>query len=244
MRKHLVLVIDDEPAIVRLVRAKLQSDGYGVVTANRGEDGLTLLEQERPDLVVLDLMMPGMDGFETLRRIRATAQTPVILLTARAGDPDKLRGLQGGADDYITKPFNPDELSARVAAVLRRSAGAVPVARQLLAYPGVEIDLERRRVRVGGEEVRLSRTEWELLAQLAANAGRVMLHGELLTRIWGPEFRGEVHYLRTWVSRLRAKLETRPETPPLFSTFPGIGYRMEAPAPIDGGALVAEVPTP
>ncbi len=239
MRKHLVLVIDDEPAIVRLVRAKLLSDGFGVVTAANGEQGLEVLGRERPDLVILDLMMPGMDGFETLRRIRMTAQTPVILLTARAGDADKLRGLQGGADDYVTKPFNPDELAARVTAVLRRSAGATPaVARQVLTYPGVEIDLERRRVLVGGDEVRLSRTEWELLSQLAANAGRVMLHGELLTRIWGPEFRGEVHYLRTWVSRLRAKLESRPETPQLFSTFPGIGYRMEPPAdePLATGA--------
>ena len=231
MRKLLVMVVDDEPSIVRLVRAKLQTDGYAVVTAERGEQAMDLLEDQRPDLIVLDVMMPGMDGFETLRRIRARHETPVILLTARAGDADKLRGLQGGADDYVTKPFNPDELAARVAAVLRRTAGMSPGSggHQILRYPGVEIDLERRRVLVGGEEVRLSRTEWELLSQLAANAGRVMLHGELLSRIWGPEFRGEVHYLRTWVSRLRAKLEPRDETPQLFSTFPGIGYRMEAP---------------
>jgi two-component system KDP operon response regulator KdpE len=231
MRKLLIMVVDDEPSIVRLVRAKLQADGYAVITAERGDEALELLDDQRPDLVVLDVMMPEMDGFETMRRIRAIHDTPVILLTARAGDADKLRGLQSGADDYVTKPFNPDELSARVAAVLRR-AGTIatsPSSQQLLRYPGVEIDLERRRVLVGGEEVRLSRTEWELLSQLAANAGRVMLHGELLSRIWGPEFRGEVHYLRTWVSRLRAKLETREETPALFSTFPGIGYRMEAP---------------
>jgi two-component system, OmpR family, KDP operon response regulator KdpE len=229
MRKYLILVVDDEPAIVRLVRAKLQADGFAVITAGSGEEALETLERERPDLVVLDLMMPGIDGFETLRRIRAGRQTPVILLTARSGDADKLRGLEGGADDYLTKPFNPDELAARVTAVLRRTAGAVPAARQVLRYPAVEIDLERRRVAVRGEEVRLSRTEWELLSQLGANAGKVMLHGELLSRIWGPEFRSEVHYLRTWVSRLRAKLETAPETPPLITTFPGVGYRMEAP---------------
>jgi two-component system KDP operon response regulator KdpE len=230
MRKHLILVVDDEPPIVRLVRAKLQADGYAVATAGRGEEALAFLEDERPDLIVLDLMMPGMDGFETLRRIRSTSQIPVILLTARAGDHDKLRGLEGGADDYVTKPFNPDELAARVAAVLRRTAGTAQTAgRSVLRYPGVEIDLERRRVLVNGEETRLSRTEWELLTQLAANAGRVMLHAELLTRIWGPEFRDESHYLRTWVSRLRAKLQTDPATPELIATFPGLGYRMEAP---------------
>jgi two-component system KDP operon response regulator KdpE len=224
------MVVDDEPAIVRLVRAKLQADGYAVITAARGEEALALLDDERPDLVILDLMMPGMDGFETLRRIREVGQIPVIMLTARAGDADKVRGLQGGADDYLTKPFNPDELSARVAAILRRTAGAAPAGgRTILRYPGVEIDLERRLVLVAGDEVRFSRTEWELLSQLGANAGRVMLHSELLSRIWGPEFRDESHYLRTWVSRLRAKLEPGADATPLITTFPGIGYRLEAP---------------
>jgi two-component system KDP operon response regulator KdpE len=224
------MVVDDEPAIVRLVRAKLQADGYAVITAARGEEALAFLDDERPDLVILDLMMPGMDGFETLRRIREVGQIPVIMLTARAGDADKVRGLQGGADDYLTKPFNPDELSARVAAILRRTAGAAPAGgRTILRYPGVEIDLERRLVLVAGDEVRFSRTEWELLSQLGANAGRVMLHSELLSRIWGPEFRDESHYLRTWVSRLRAKLEPGADATPLITTFPGIGYRLEAP---------------
>ncbi len=228
MKKHLVLVIDDELAIVRLVRTKLQADGYAVITADRGEKALEILEDERPDLIVLDLMMPGIDGFETLRRIRAQSQVPVIMLTARSGDADRLKGFSGGADDYVTKPFNPDELAARIAAVLRRSSGSAPAGgRMVLTYPGVEIDLERRRVVVSGQEVRLSRTEWELLAQLAGNAGRVMLHGELLTRIWGPEFRDESHYLRTWISRLRSKLESDPATPELITTFPGLGYRLE-----------------
>jgi two-component system KDP operon response regulator KdpE len=230
MHKRLILVVDDEPAIVRLVRAKLQADGYAVLTAARGEEALALLEDQRPDLIVLDLMMPGIDGFETLRRIRAESQVPVIMLTARSGDADKLRGLEAGADDYVVKPFNPDELAARIAAVLRRTAGATPAGgRTVLRYPGLEIDLERRRVLVQGEEARLSKTEWELLSQLAGNAGRVLLHGELLTRIWGPEFRDESHYLRTWVSRLRAKILVDPSTPPVITTFPGIGYRLEAP---------------
>ena len=230
MRKPLVLVVDDEPAIVRLVRATLERDGLTVVTAGRGEDAVTLVSEERPDLVVLDVMMPGIDGFETLRRIRAQSQVPVILVTARVADADKLRGFQNGADDYLTKPFNPDELSARVAAVLRRSGAVARLASSaVLTYPNVEIDLERRKVTVNGGEVRLSRTEWELLSLLAANPGRVMLHGELLGRIWGPEFRHEVHYLRTWVSRLRSKLEPTDDAPPLITTFPGIGYRMESP---------------
>lgn len=230
MKKHLILVVDDEPAIVRLVRTKLQTDGYGVITADRGEQALEILENERPDLVVLDLMMPGIDGFETLRRIRTESQVPVIMLTARASDADRLKGFAGGVDDYVTKPFNPDELAARIEAVLRRSGGVAAVGgRTILRYPGVEIDLERRRVAVSGEEVRLSKTEWELLAQLAGSAGRVMLHSELLTRIWGPEFRDESHYLRTWVSRLRTKLETDPSTPELITTFPGLGYRLESP---------------
>jgi two-component system, OmpR family, KDP operon response regulator KdpE len=231
MRKRLILVVDDEPAIVRLVRAKLQADGYGVITASRGAEAVELFDRERPDLVILDLMMPEMDGFETLRRIHRFASTPVIMLTARGSDADKLRGFESGVDDYITKPFNPDELSARVAAVLRRAQGAAPVPSQtVLSYPGVEIDLERRSVAVDGEEVRLSRTEWEVLSLLAENAGKVMLHGEMLSRIWGPEFRDEVHYLRTWISRIRAKLEPDgdPEHP-LIQTFPGIGYRLESP---------------
>lgn len=230
MPKRLIMVVDDEPAIVRLVKATLQSDGYAILTASRGEEALELLENERPDLIVLDLMMPGIDGFETLRRIRMETQIPVIMLTARAADADKLRGLEGGADDYLTKPFNPDELAARVAAVLRRTSGAPVGGRSVLRYPNLEIDLERRRVLVGGEEARLSKTEWELLSQLAGNAGRVMLHAELLTRIWGPEFRDESHYLRTWVSRLRAKLETADTTEPIITTFPGLGYRLESPA--------------
>ncbi|MCC7024828.1 MAG: response regulator transcription factor [Thermomicrobiales bacterium] len=239
MRKRLILVVDDEPAIVRLVRAELRSEGYAIITAASGEEALARLDEDHPDLIVLDLMMPGMDGFATLRRVRAQSQVPVIVLTARASDADKLRGLQSGADDYLTKPFNPEELSARVAAVLRRTTGGAPGANHAtLRYPGLEIDLERRRVVVHGEEIRLSRTEWELLSQLAGNAGRVMMHGELLSRVWGAEFRDEVRYLRMWVSRLRAKLEPGDDGPSLIKTFPGIGYRFESPS-IDASAPAA-----
>jgi two-component system KDP operon response regulator KdpE len=228
--RRLILVVDDEPAIARLVRAKLVADNFQVITANSGEKCLEVLEDERPDLIILDLMMPGIDGFETLRRLRQIAPIPVIMLTARTADSDKLRGLQSGADDYMTKPFNPDELSARVTAVLRRSTGAIDQGGQgVLRYPGLEIDLDKRQVRVNGEEAKLSKTEWELLGHLANNVGKVMLHGELLSRIWGPEFRDESHYLRTWVSRLRTKLRTSAEDEGMITTYPGIGYRLDAP---------------
>jgi two-component system, OmpR family, KDP operon response regulator KdpE len=229
MRKQMVLVADDDAPILRLVRAKLSADGYAVLTAMNGEEAVQLYEQERPDLVLLDLMMPVMDGFEAMQRIRQSANVPIILLTARSGAQDKIRGLDLGADDYITKPFNPDELSARVAAVLRRASGITVPTSQLLVYDHVVIDLVNRLVKVRDQEIRLSRTEWELLYQLASNAGRVMLHGELLSRIWGPEFRDETYYLRTWISRLRAKLEDDRENPELITTFPGMGYRLEPP---------------
>jgi two-component system KDP operon response regulator KdpE len=236
VRKHLVLVVDDEGAIVRLLRATLEADGFAVITADRGEQAIRLLNQERPDLIVLDVMMPEMDGFETLRRIRSDSQVPtvpIIMLTARTGDVDKLKGFQSGADDYVTKPFNPDELLARIAAVLRRAGTGDPLpSTPVLTYPDLTIDLEQRRVLLQDEEVRLSRTEWALLSQLAGNPGRIMLHAELLSRIWGPEFRDEVHYLRTWVSRLRAKLEPAGSEPSLITTFPGVGYRLEPPAAV------------
>lgn len=225
----MVLVADDDAPILRLVRAKLQTDGYAVVTATNGEEAVQAVERERPDLVVLDIMMPVMDGLEAMKRIRQVSNVPIILLTARISGADKIRGLDQGADDYVTKPFDPDELSARIAAILRRAAGGATPASQVLEYPGVTIDLVNRRVVVEDEEIQLSRTEWEVLYQLASNAGRVMLHSELLSRIWGPEFRDETYYLRTWVSRIRKKLGDQDNEAPLIRTFPGVGYRMEPP---------------
>jgi two-component system KDP operon response regulator KdpE len=232
VRKQMILVADDDAPILRLVRAKLQTDGFAVITATNGEEAVETFGQERPDLVILDVMMPVMDGFEAMKRIRQESSVPIIMLTARTGGMDKIRGLDQGADDYVTKPFDPDELSARVAAVLRRAAGAAAPSGQVLEYPNVTVDLTNRRVLVNGEEVQLSRTEWEVLYQLASNAGRVMLHSELLSRIWGPEFRDETYYLRTWVSRIRKKLGDQDNDDPLIRTFPGIGYRMEPPVEV------------
>lgn len=230
MRKYLVLVIDDEPRIVRFVRARLMEDGYQVLTASTGEEGLQIVEDEQPDLVILDIMMPGIDGFETLRRIRRSGDIPVMMLSARMSDADRIKGFDNGADDYVVKPFNPDELVARVEAILRRTARKSNGRENVrLQYPGCTIDLARRSVHVGEGEVRLSKTEWELLTLLATNAGKVMTHRELLTRVWGPEFVDEPTYLRTWISRLRSKIEPDPANPSLISTFPGLGYRLEAP---------------
>ena len=229
MRRHLIMVVDDEPAIVRLVKLRLEADHHSVITASSGEEALERLDSDRPDLIVLDLMMPGIDGFETLRRIRADSSVPVLMLTARARDVDRLRGFQSGADDYVTKPFNPEELGAGVTAILRRTEGSQPSGgRTLLRYPGIEIDLDRRRIMVNEVESRLSPTEWEILVQLASNAGRVLRQHELLSRVWGPEFSDETHYLRTWISRLRAKLAIEGE-PSIITTFPGFGYRLESP---------------
>lgn len=231
MRKYLILVVDDEARIVRFVRARLMEDGYQVLTANTGEEALQIVEDEQPDLVILDIMMPGIDGFETLRRIRRNGDTPVLMLSARMTDADRIRGFDNGADDYVVKPFNPDELVARVEAILRRTArksNGRETAR--LSYPGCTIDLAKRSVHVGTQEVRLSKTEWELLSLLASNAGKVMTHRELLTRVWGPTFADEPTYLRTWISRLRSKIEPDPAHPVMISTFPGLGYRMETPA--------------
>lgn len=226
VKKPTILVVDDEPSIVRLVQLKLESDGMHVRTAHTGGDALAVLGDEPIDLVVLDVTMPGMDGFETLRHIRADSNVPVIMLTARTLDMDKLRGLTSGADDYVTKPFNPDELAARITSVLRRTSGQRLGTPGQLRYGDVQIDLEQRRVLKGDAEIHFSRTEWELLTELATNPGKVLLHRELLTRIWGSEFRDESQYLRTWVSRLRSKLGDDVH----ITTFPGLGYRLEPPS--------------
>lgn len=225
MMKPTVLVVDDEPRILRFVRAELESAGFRVVTASEGNSALEAVETEVPDLVVLDVIMPGMDGFEVLRRLRGRRAVPVILLTARGNDADKVRGLDLGADDYLTKPFSPDELSARIRAVLRRTSSANKSLTAARFEVGeLMVDFDRRKVVVGGRAVQMSRTEWQLLQQLALNAGKVMLHEELLVRTWGPEYREDVEYLRVWVSRLRRKIEGDPAHPAYLRTVPGVGY--------------------
>jgi two-component system KDP operon response regulator KdpE len=232
----LILVADDEPRITKLVSIALSEEGIRVVTASSGAEAIRLAEEYRPDVVLLDIVMPDMDGIEVMRQLRETRAVPVILVTAKDSTSDKARGLDLGADDYIAKPFHPDEMAARVRAVLRRSGGNAPVT-GVLRFDDIEIDLERRMVMRNGELVQLSRTEWLLLQHLALNAGKVVLHTELLTKVWGPEYRDDIQYLRVWISRVRRKLGVRPGESGRIRTFQGIGYllNVDDPAPTRGG---------
>ncbi len=219
----LVLVADDEPRITKLVAITLADEGLRVITASGGEEAVAMAEEYRPDIVLLDIVMADLDGIEVMSQLREFRPVPVILLTAKGSTADKARGLDLGADDYIAKPFHPDELAARVRAVLRRSSG-VTAGRGVIHIGDIEIDLERRFMTRGGELVQLSRTEWLLLQHLATNAGKVVLHTELLTKVWGPEYRDDMQYLRVWVSRIRRKLGAAPGEPGPITTYQGIGY--------------------
>ncbi len=225
--KATILVVDDEPHVVRLVQANLQASGYQVLAAGDGRAALALVEEQRPDLVLLDLMLPGLDGYEVCRRIREYSDVPIIMLTARGAEVDRIAGLDAGADDYLSKPFGVGELLARVRAVLRRSRGSEVVRNQPPFQSGdLRIDFARHQVTVAGRPVELSATEFKLLAALARNADRVMLHEELLREVWGPEYRDEVQYLRVYVRYLRQKVEADPARPRLILTQQGAGYRL------------------
>lgn len=229
-KKATILVVDDEPHVVRLVKANLESSGYRVLTAGDGEQGLRLVESESPDLVILDIMLPRMDGYEACRRIREFSPVPVIMLTARSAEVDLVHGFEAGADDYLTKPFAVSELLMRVRAVLRRSKWPEEVlARQGFRAGPIDIDFAQHRVTVDGEGVKLSPTEYRLLAYLASNAGRVILHRELLRAVWGPEYGDESEYLRVYIRYLRQKLEPDPSNPRFLLTQPGAGYMFYQP---------------
>ena len=223
----LVLAVDDEAGILRLMKLELSAQGFRVITAGNGDEALRLAEEQRPDIMLLDIVMPEMTGLEVMRKLREQMSIPVILVTAKDSDIDKVRGLEQGADDYIVKPFSPEELSARIRAVLRRSVGSKNTER-LIKIGDVEIDLNRRVVTRDAEVVSLTRTEWLLLQYLAANAGKVMLNAELLSKVWGPEYHDDVQYLRVWVSRLRRKLEPNPSEPVIIKTMQGIGYMLDS----------------
>jgi DNA-binding response OmpR family regulator len=226
----LVLVADDEARITKLVALALGDAGFRVVTAGGGQEALRMAEEYRPDVVILDIVMPDLDGIEVMRALRERRPVPVILLTAKGSTSDKAVGLDLGADDYIAKPFHPDELAARLRAVLRRTSGGAN-AGGIVRFDDVEIDLERRVVTRDGELVQLSRTEWLLLGHLAANAGKVVLHTELLTKVWGPEYRDDLQYLRVWISRVRRKLGAAPGEPGRIKTLQGIGYLLDVEQP-------------
>lgn len=226
MKQHTILVADDEPRLVRLVKANLEVDNYRVLVAYDGASALKIVEMEQPDLVILDIMLPDMDGYEVCQRIREFSAVPVIMLTARAREKDRIQGFDAGADDYLTKPFSTQELLARVKAVLRRSTSRQEQPVAVYRSQGLVVDFVQRRVFVGEREVFLTPTEYTLLYHLAQNAGKVMLHGELLSRVWGPEYRDELQYLRGYISNLRKKLEDDPSHPRYILSRPGIGYYM------------------
>jgi two-component system KDP operon response regulator KdpE len=227
-----ILVVDDEPDVVESVRlvVTLQWREVEVLGAATGEAALSLVEREHPDIVLLDVGLPDIDGFEVLRQVRAFSDVPVLMLTARDDPLDKVKGLELGADDYVTKPFNHLELLARVRAVLRRLDMPAPSSRAPSFRAGeLEVDFARQEARLGGEPLELTPTEYKLLYHLVRNAGHVLMHGTLLAKVWGREYVDEVDYLRVYVRRLRAKLGDDPEHPRYIRTERGLGYRFIAP---------------
>lgn len=232
MKRFCILVVDDEKRIVNFLATKLRASGYDVLAATNGFEALEQIQAQEPDLILLDILMPKMDGLETLKRLRSFCTTPVIVLSAKGTDIDKIKGLGLGADDYLPKPFNPDELVARIEAVRRRVKPAEKFAvSEPLSIGPLTINFKGRKVFLESEEKYLTRIEWLLLSELALNIGRLMSYEELLTKVWGPEYRDDVQLLRTWVSRLRSKLEGNADGPELISTVPKAGYIMNSPQP-------------
>ncbi|OQY92884.1 MAG: DNA-binding response regulator [Chloroflexi bacterium UTCFX4] len=225
-----ILVVDDEPRVVRLVTHVLRSKNYRVLTAADGAAALEILAVEQPNLVLLDIMLDaGSDGYAVCRQLREFSDVPVIMLTAKARDADILAGFDAGADDYLTKPFNSQELLARVRVLLRRSQRHEEIMTAPRQCGDIEMDLTRYTLRVRGEPVALTRTEFALLRELMLNANRVVLHQTLLTRVWGAEYRNDMDYLRAYVRYLRRKIERDPAQPQYILTASGIGYMLKCP---------------
>jgi DNA-binding response OmpR family regulator len=225
-RRKLILVVDDEPRMTRFIRMNLELEGFRVIEAQNGVEALDKVRTSLPDLVILDVMMPEMDGFETLSVLREVSNVPVIMLTVRADEEDKVRGLELGADDYVTKPFGARELVSRVKAVLRRTESTVSPDEAVLKIDDrLSIDYNRREVIVEGKRIKLRPTEYRLLYHLVENAGWVVPHETLLAKVWGYEYQEEVHYLRLYITYLRQKIEPDPSHPRYILTERGVGYR-------------------
>lgn len=221
-----ILVVDDEERMIRFIRLNLEHDGFRVVEANNGMQAINKVRSNLPDLVLLDIMMPDLDGFEVLKIIRETSTVPVIMLTAKGEENDRVRGLELGADDYITKPFSPRELVSRVKAVLRRVETPAASMHGLIEVDDrLKLDFDRREVWLDGKLVKLRPTEYRLLYHLVQNAGWVVTHDQILTKVWGYEYRDEPHYVRLYINYLRKKLEEDPANPKYILTERGIGYR-------------------
>jgi two-component system KDP operon response regulator KdpE len=220
-----ILLIDDEPQIRRVLRASLTSHGASVLDVQNGEEALSLLRNQTVDLILLDMNMPGMGGLETCRAIRNGWDIPIIIVSVRESDKDKVEALDAGADDFVSKPFSFDELMARIRAALRRSGFASDTTPKKVSAPGLEIDFEQRRVLVSGKPVRLTPTEFDILRYLIANANKPVPHRRLLQAIWGPEYGEQIEYLRVFINQLRKKIEPVGARPVFITTEPRIGYR-------------------
>jgi two-component system response regulator VicR len=228
MAAERILAVDDEPRYLEIIRFNLEAAGYHVACAASGEEALDAVAADEPDLIVLDVMLPGRDGFEVCRVVRESSSCPIIMLTAKGAEEDKVRGLRLGADDYVTKPFSAQELLARVEAVLRRARAPESGERQpAISVGDLSIDRQRKEVTLAGSDVRLSPTEYRLLVCLAVNAGVVLSRDELLTQVWGKAYKGEDEILRVTLWRLRQKLADDP--PRYIVTRPGLGYMLAAP---------------
>ena len=225
MSTSTILVVDDEPQIRRVMRTTLSSNGYAVVEAKSGEEALEVIRKERPELVLLDLNMPGMGGLEVCREIRDQSDIAIIMLTVRNSEHDKVLALDAGADDYVVKPFSMEELLARIRAALRRTSSAEPVPSYV--SDDLEIDFERRKVVVKGSPVRLTPKEFDLLRHLVASQGKPLEHRRLLQAVWGPDYGNETEYLRVFINQLRKKIEPDPAHPKYIHTDPWVGYRFE-----------------
>jgi two-component system KDP operon response regulator KdpE len=223
-----ILVVDDEPQIRRVMRTTLTSSGYGIVEARSGEQALEMMRSEKPDLILLDANMPGMGGLEACREIRRHSEVPIVMLTVRNTERDKVMALDAGADDYVVKPFGIEELLARIRAALRRTPGAQ--AAGAVDTGDLRIDFEARKVFARNEPVRLTPKEFELLRQLAGSAGKPVTHRRLLQSVWGPDYGEETEYLRVFINQLRKKIEPDPRHPRYIVTEPWVGYRFELPA--------------
>jgi DNA-binding response OmpR family regulator len=221
-----ILVVDDEERMVRFIRMNLEHDGFQVSEAFNGKEAIQKIRDVTPDLILLDVMMPDLDGFEVLETVREVSQVPVIMLTAKGEEDDRVRGLELGADDYVTKPFSPRELVSRVKAVLRRTEGATGSMHGLIEVDDrLKIDFDRREIWLEGKLVKLRPTEYRMLYHLVQNAGWVVTHDQLLTKVWGYEYRDEPHYVRLYINYLRQKLEADPSNPKYILTERGVGYR-------------------
>ena len=226
MADPVIVVVEDEPQIRRFLRATLQAQGYRLFEATTGADGLIEAASRQPDVVIVDLGLPDIDGLEVIRRLREWSSVPVIVLSARGGERDKVTALDVGADDYIEKPFGTDELLARIRVALRHAAGAGRAEDALFTVGELQVDQGRRQVRLAGKEVHLTPIEYRLLTTMVRHAGKVLTHRQLLRDVWGPNHVEDAHYLRVFMATLRRKIEPSPAQPRYLLTEPGVGYRL------------------